>query len=99
MRRVAYLGAAVACAFALSAAPATAHNAGCVRTGNGTWVSVGSGKFGPMVSENNPHYHTTPGPNFGRLDLQPGPGDQYGARHAADQGNSAVVPPPPTGCP
>ncbi len=105
MRRVICFGAAVACALGLAAAPATAHNAGCVQTGNGKWVFVGSNKPGPYVSEQNPHYHeatpTNPNPDprdVGRLDLQEGPGDQYGARFAADQGNSAVERPSPSRC-
>ncbi len=99
MRRVICFGAAVACALGLAAAPATAHNAGCVQTGNGKWVSVGSGKPGPYVAEQNPHFHTATQSDYGRLDLQEGRGDQYGARFAADQGNSAVTPPSRTGCP
>lgn len=90
-----------ACALALSAAPAAAHNAGCVQTGNGDWVFVGSNNNGPHVPEQNPHYHAALDADQGRLDLQEGPGDQSGARIAADQGNSAVerptkcTPPPP----
>ena len=57
----------------------------CVRTGNGEYVSVGSNKEAPYVSSNNPNSL----PN-GQLDLQPGSGDQYGARYAADQGQSRV---------
>lgn len=76
---------------AVAAAPAGAHNAGCVQTGNGDWVSVGSGKSAPFVPEGNPNRNTTPGADFGRLDLQPdGPGDQFGTRFAADRGGSAV---------
>jgi hypothetical protein len=89
MRRTMLAGAAAALAL-LAAAPAGAHNAGCVQTGNGKWVFVGSNKNGPFVPEQNPNRNTTPGSDFGRLDLEPGPGDQYGARFAADQGNSAV---------
>ena len=98
MRRLTLLGVVVTTALVLGAAPATAHNAGCVQTGNGEWVFVGSNKSGPFVPEQNPNRNTTPGPNYGRLDLQPGPGDQYGARHAADQGNSAVEFPSPALC-
>ena len=90
MRRLTYFGAAVVCALTVGTSPAAAHNAGCVETGNGKVVTVGSGKTGPLVSENNPHYHAAPDSDEGRLDLQPGPGDQYGARFAADQGSSAV---------
>ena len=98
MRKLTYLGAAITCALVLSATPAAAHNAGCVQTGNGDWVFVGSNKPGPYVPEQNPHYHAAPDADQGRLDLQPGPGDQYGARFAADQGNSAVERPSPTRC-
>ena len=88
-----------AAAAGLAAAPAGAHNAGCVPTGNGAWVFVGSGKSGPFVPEQNPNRNTTAGPDYGRLDLQPGgPGDQFGARHAADQGGSAVERPAPALC-
>lgn len=98
MRRVIGFGAAVACALALSAGPATAHNAGCVQTGNGEWVFVGSNKSAPFVPEENPHYHAARDADHGRLDLIEGPGDQYGARFAADQGNSAVERPSPARC-
>jgi hypothetical protein len=99
MRRL-IVGVLVAAAVVIaSTAPAAAHNAGCVQTGNGDWVFVGSNKSGPFVPEQNPNRNTTPGGDFGRLDLQPeGPGDQYGARHAADQGNSAVQRPSPALC-
>jgi hypothetical protein len=95
MRRLMLLGAIVAAAV-LPAAPATAHNAGCVQKGTGEWVFVGSGNDGPFVPEQNPNRNTTTDP--GRLDLIPGPGDQYGARYAADQGNSAVERPSPALC-
>ena len=99
MRRLMISGALAVAAVAFATTPATAHNAGCVQTGNGEWVFVGSNKSGPFVPEQNPNRNTTPGPDFGRLDLQPeGPGDQYGARHAADQGNSAVERPSPARC-
>jgi hypothetical protein len=76
----------------LAATPANAHNAGCVQTGTGEWVFVGSGKGGPLVPEQNPMRNVEgPASDLGRLDLQPeNRGDQYGARFAADQGNSAV---------
>ena len=98
MRRLICFGAAAVSALALGAAPAAAHNAGCVQTGNGKWVFVGSNNSGPFVPEQNPHYHAAPDADQGRLDLQEGPGDQYGARFAADQGNSAVERPSPTRC-
>ena len=97
MRRLTLIG--VVLGLAVAAPPASAHNAGCVQKGNGEWVFVGSNKSGPFVPEQNPNRNNTPGADFGRLDLQPeGPGDQYGARHAADQGNSAVERPSPERC-
>lgn len=98
MRRLTLFGALIAAAVALSAPPATGHNAGCVQTGTGEWVFVGSGNEAPMVPEQNPHYHAAADADQGRLDLQPGAGDQYGARYAADQGSSAVERPLPTLC-
>ena len=95
MRRLTLIGAVLG--LALAAPPAGAHNAGCVQTGNGDYVFVGSNKSGPFVPEQNPNRNTTDEP--GRLDLQPeNRGDQYGARHAADQGNSAVERPGQPGC-
>jgi hypothetical protein len=95
MRRLMLLGAIVAAAM-VPASPATAHNAGCVQTGTGEWIFVGSGNDGPLVPEQNPNRNTTTDP--GRLDLIPGSGDQYGARYAADQGMSAVERPSPALC-
>jgi hypothetical protein len=76
----------------LSAAPAAAHNAGCVLTGNGEYVFVGSNNDSPTVSEQNPNSSYDPSRDANVLDLQPQtPGsDQYGTRYAADQGDSAV---------
>jgi hypothetical protein len=81
----------------MSGGVALAHNAGHIILPDGTCHNVGSGKDAPYVSENNPHYHEPDpndpnDPNVGRLDLKDGPGDQYGARYAADQGNSRVRP-------
>ena len=98
MRRLAYLGIALTGALALGAPPVSAHNAGCVQTGNGEWVFVGSNKSAPFVPEQNPHYHHATVADLGRLDLQEGPGDQYGARFPADQGSSAVERPLPSRC-
>ena len=67
-----------------------AHNAGHIFLSDGTCVNVGSSKESPDVSDSNPNLNTTTDP--GQLDLIPGPGDQYGARFAADQGNSRVLP-------
>ena len=84
----------------VSTALVAAHNAGCVQSGTGEYVFVGSNKDSPTVSQNNPNSRPRLNPETGeptgeyQLDLQPdGPGDQYGARHAADQGGSAVVRP------
>jgi hypothetical protein len=95
MRRLMLLGAVVMAAM-VAGGPAAAHNAGCVQTGTGEWVFVGSNNRGPFVPEQNPNRNTTDEP--GRLDLQPGSGDQYGARHAVNQGDSAVEGPLPTRC-
>jgi hypothetical protein len=97
MRRLTLIAAATAL-IALTPGPAAGHNAGCVQTGNGEWMFVGSNNNAPFVPEQNPNRNTIPGADYGRLDLQPGPGDQYGARYAADQGNSAVERPLPTRC-
>src|SRR5512146_639546 len=88
MRRFAMLAGLVAALAA--AAPVSAHNAGHVILPDGSCVDVGSGKNAPYVSPSNPNVNTTTDP--GRLDLEPGSGDQYGARFAADQGDSAVLP-------
>jgi hypothetical protein len=85
MRKLALLSAAALAALT-AATGASAHNAGYVITGNGTCQEVGSGKEAPLVPEQNPNRNAA----TGQLDLIPGPGDQYGARFAADQGNSAV---------
>jgi hypothetical protein len=97
MRRLTLIAAATAL-IALTPGPAAGHNAGCVQTGNSEWMFVGSNNNAPFVPEQNPNRNTIPGADYGRLDLQPGPGDQYGARYAADQGNSAVERPLPTRC-
>jgi len=73
-------------------APAFAHNAGHIIRPDGSCVNVGSFNPAPFVPEQNPNRNTTPGTDYGRLDLEPGRGDQYGARFAADQGSSQVEP-------
>ena len=98
MNRIRILGAAAALAFA-AASPAWPHNAGHVFTGNGSCQNVGSFTDAPLVPAQNPNRNTTPGDDFGRLDLIPGPGDQYGARFAANQGNAAPEGVWPMGCP
>ena len=69
---------------------AAAHNAGHIFLPDGTCLSVGSFKESPDVSDSNPNLNATTDP--GRLDLIPGPGDQYGARYAADQGKTSILP-------
>jgi hypothetical protein len=95
--------AALAAAMLLTASLAvtvSAHNAGCVQTGTGTWVFVGSNKEGPVVPEQNPNKVWDPAIGDYRLDLQPenAGGDQFGARAAADVGGSAVERPLATRC-
>lgn len=70
---------------------ASAHNAGHIFLPDGQCLNVGSLKEAPIVGDGNPNHLST-----GQLDLTPGSGDQFGARFAADQGNSAVL---PGGCP
>ena len=76
----------------LGASPASAHNAGYVITGARTCQEVGSGEEAPLVPESNPNRNA----DTGQLDLIPGPGDQYGARFAADQGSAVHRPYSPT---
>lgn len=98
MRRLMLFGALAAASVAFGAPPATGHNAGCVLTGNGTWVFVGSGNEAPFVPEQNPNRNTLGGPaDLGRLDLQlETTGDQYGARFAVTQGSAVQH---PSNCP
>lgn len=74
-------------------ATAAAHNAGCVQTGNGSWISVGSGESSPAVPQQNPRSSDDP-PRVGNfLDLTPGTaGDQYGARYAVIVGSAVQHP-------
>jgi hypothetical protein len=65
---------------------ASAHNAACVVLADGTVINVGSNREAPIVGRGAPQL-----PN-GQLDLIPGPGDQYGARFAANQ-SPALIPP------
>jgi hypothetical protein len=67
----------VAATLVLSGSVALAHNAGHIHLPNGECVDVGSGK----------HAH-----NPEEQDKIPGPGDQYGARWAAEQGNTPIWP-------
>jgi hypothetical protein len=73
---------------AVAAAPASAHNAGHIILPDGTCLDVGSSKDAPLVPEQNPNRNAT----TGQLDLIPGSGDQYGARFAATQGNTSILP-------
>jgi hypothetical protein len=66
---------------------ALAHNAGHIILPDGRCMNVGSLKDAPIVGDGNPNQLAN-----GQLDLIPGSGDQYGARFAADQGSSAVLP-------
>jgi type II secretory pathway pseudopilin PulG len=92
MRMFALLVALVALAL-MSAAGASAHNAGYVIV-NGECQPVGSDNPGPDVPEANPNRNTLgPDSDLGNLDLIPEtPGDQYGARFAAEQ-SPTVYPP------
>lgn len=72
MKRCAALGS-VAIVALFGAASASGHNAGHVFTSNDSCHNVGSFKDAPFVPEQNPHRNTTPGSDFGRLDLIPGP--------------------------
>lgn len=70
------------------AGTAVAHNAACVPTGSGAIVFAGSNRDAPVVSESNPNVLWDSVLGAWVLDLQTGSGDQYGARYAADQGDS-----------
>jgi hypothetical protein len=73
---------------ALVAAPsASAHNAGHIILPDGTCLGVGSNKEAPFVAEAAPGDLPT-----GQLDLIPGQGDQFGARFAAVQGSTPILP-------
>ena len=61
----------------LTAGAALAHNAGHIHLPTGECQNVGSGK----------HAH-----NPEQQDKIPGPGDQYGARWAAEQGETPIFP-------
>lgn len=78
MRKTVVLLAAAGSALAISGA-AAAHNSAHFFLGD-RCIQLGSQNEAPIVGAGNPHQ--TAG---GQLDLVPGPGDQYGARLAADQ--------------
>ena len=73
---------------------ASAHNAAHFFLPDGTCVNVGSNREAPIVGAGNPNQ--SPGFNpEGQLDLIPGPGDQYGARFAADHSPTLLPGPCP----
>jgi hypothetical protein len=73
---------------------ASAHNAAHFFLPDGTCVNVGSDREAPFVGAGNPHQ--SPGFNpEGQLDLSAGPGDQYGARFAADRSPTLLPGPCP----
>ena len=73
---------------------ASAHNSGHLIRPDGTCVDVGSSREAPFVGAGNPNQ--SPGFNpAGQLDLIPGPGDQYGARFAADHSPTLLPGPCP----
>jgi hypothetical protein len=90
LRRV-LVAFAVAALLLLTVSSTFAHNAGHIILPDGTCKNVGSQKDAPYVPAANPHQNSD-----GQLDLIPGAGDQYGARYAADQGNTPIL---PGGCP
>ena len=66
-------------ALSLMAGPAGAHNAAHFYLPDGTCHEVGSNLSAPFVGAGNPNQNSA-----GQLDMIPGPGDQYGARWAAE---------------
>jgi hypothetical protein len=86
MRKLALLAAALVAAFG-GASSASAHNAGHIVLPDGSCLEVGSNKEAPIVAAPAPGDLVT-----GQLDLIPGPRDQYGARFAANQGNTPILP-------
>jgi len=90
MRKLALLAATLVATFAAS--PASAHNAGHVILRDGTCLNVGSFKDAPLVGQGAPQ------DALHELDLISDPkngvdtSDQYGARYAADQGGTPILP-------
>ena len=77
MRKFALIGVLFA---ALAIPPASvAHNAAHIILPDGTCLDVGSNDEAPIVGVGNPNQNAA-----GQLDMIPGPGDQYGARWAAE---------------
>jgi hypothetical protein len=79
----------------LGASAVQAHNAAHIDLPNGTCLNVGSGKS--VVLPETANAYTTA---IGERDLNPSTltRDEIGARFAADQGNSAVLPGHVAGC-
>jgi len=94
IRRV-LVAVAVAAVLLFTVSSAFAHNAGHIILPDGTCKNVGSLKEAPSVPASNPNRS-----DEGQLDLiaDPDPetgldvSDQYGARYAADQGNTPILP-------
>ena len=98
MKRIKLFVVAIAVAAALASqllilSTASAHNAGHVILPSGECMNVGSLKEAPYVPAANPNRSDN-----GQLDLFADPKngtdttDQYGARYAADQGNTPILP-------
>jgi hypothetical protein len=70
---------------------ALAHNAGHILLPTGECLNVGSNKEAPFVPAANPNRN-----DLGQLDLIDDPGldtrDQFGARFAAERGNTPILP-------
>jgi hypothetical protein len=90
---IGFVLAAVLMAFFATQSVALAHNAGHVILPSGECVNVGSLKEAPYVPAANPNQTDN-----GQLDLIADPKngtdttDQYGARYAAIQGNTPILP-------
>lgn len=68
--------------------PASAHNAGHIVLPSGECLNVGGNNTVKLPESAAANTNAA-----GELDLIPGtPGDEFGARFAAEQGNSAVLP-------
>ena len=81
------LGAALAAA-TLAPVPASAHNAGHIILPSGECLSVGGNNSVSLPDTAQAYTNAS-----GERDLIPGtPGDEIGARFAAEQGNSQVLP-------
>lgn len=85
--RRALVALAVIALLLLTVSSTFAHNAGHIILPDGRCINVGSLKEAPFVPATNPNQNAD-----GQLDLIPGPGDQYGARYAANQGSTPILP-------